>query len=150
MQLRQLFSGEPCTGRAGIYRPPPFPPKTPECLAWSGDLHSTVALCGRGRAQRVTVCSIDRYSAILEAFYILNDFDIPKGEIRDVQRDEYGNVLADYTVWTSAIDPEQGDTTSGPMMIVRVVVDLAELNLSAVTTTHFSISGKEIIQHLNP
>jgi choloylglycine hydrolase len=58
--------------------------------------------------------------AILEAFYILNDFDIPKVEIRNVPRDEYGNVLADYTVWTSATDPEQGDTTSGPMMIVRV------------------------------
>src|SRR6266853_2101577 len=40
--------------------------------------------------------------AILEAFHVLNQFDIPKGAAREHEKDEHGNVLADYTIWTSA------------------------------------------------
>ncbi len=42
--------------------------------------------------------------AVIEAFRILNNFDIPKGAAREAEKDEHGNILADYTVWTSAID----------------------------------------------
>src|SRR5438046_4281614 len=42
--------------------------------------------------------------AIVEAFHVLNQFDIPKGAAREHEKDEHGNVLADYTIWTSAID----------------------------------------------
>jgi choloylglycine hydrolase len=41
---------------------------------------------------------------ILEIFHVLNDFDIPKGAARDGQKDEHGNIEADYTLWTSACD----------------------------------------------
>jgi choloylglycine hydrolase len=44
------------------------------------------------------------YGAILQAFHILNDFDIPKGVSRAHDKDEHGNVVADYTIWTSASD----------------------------------------------
>ncbi len=44
------------------------------------------------------------YDAILQAFHILNDFDIPKGAARGRDKDEYGNIVADYTLWTSASD----------------------------------------------
>jgi choloylglycine hydrolase len=44
------------------------------------------------------------YEAILQAFHILNDFDIPKGASRASDKDEHGNVVADHTLWTSAID----------------------------------------------
>ena len=42
--------------------------------------------------------------AVLEAFHILNNFDIPKGAVREDQKDEHGNIMADHTLWTSAID----------------------------------------------
>ncbi len=43
------------------------------------------------------------HDAVLEAFHILNNFDIPRGAVRE-EKDEHGNVKADYTVWTSAND----------------------------------------------
>ena len=43
-------------------------------------------------------------AAVLQAFHILNNFDIPKGAAREAEKDEHGNILADYTIWTSAID----------------------------------------------
>jgi choloylglycine hydrolase len=44
------------------------------------------------------------YEAILQAFHILNDFDIAKGASRGRDTDEHGNIVADYTLWTSASD----------------------------------------------
>jgi len=35
--------------------------------------------------------------AVLQAFKILNAFDIPKGAAREAEKDEHGNILADYT-----------------------------------------------------
>ena len=43
-------------------------------------------------------------AAVIQAFHILNNFDIPKGAAREHEKDEHGNILADYTIWTSAID----------------------------------------------
>ncbi|HUO05524.1 MAG TPA: choloylglycine hydrolase family protein, partial [Candidatus Binataceae bacterium] len=40
--------------------------------------------------------------AVLQAFHILNNFDIPKGSAREDQKDQYGNIIADYTLWTAA------------------------------------------------
>jgi len=42
--------------------------------------------------------------AVLEAFHILNQFDIPKGAAREHEKDEHGNIPADYTIWTAASD----------------------------------------------
>jgi penicillin V acylase-like amidase (Ntn superfamily) len=42
--------------------------------------------------------------AVIEAFHILNQFDIPKSAARENEKDEHGNVLADYTVWIAASD----------------------------------------------
>jgi len=39
--------------------------------------------------------------AVLQAFHILNNFDIPYGAVRDVQG---GQIYAEYTTWTSASD----------------------------------------------
>jgi len=44
------------------------------------------------------------YDAVIEAFHILNNFDIPKGSAREEEKDEHGNIKADYTIWTSAND----------------------------------------------
>ncbi len=42
--------------------------------------------------------------AVIEAFHILNQFDIPAGASRDREKNEHGNVAANYTLWTSASD----------------------------------------------
>ena len=46
----------------------------------------------------------DRRRRGLEAFHILNQFDIPKGSARDGEKDANGNIQADYTLWTAASD----------------------------------------------
>ena len=42
--------------------------------------------------------------AIFEAFHILNNFDIPKGSIREDLKDN--GVMTEYTLWTSASDTQ--------------------------------------------
>jgi choloylglycine hydrolase len=42
--------------------------------------------------------------AVVQAFHVLNQFDIPKGAVRDAEKDAHGNIVADYTLWTSAND----------------------------------------------
>ena len=41
---------------------------------------------------------------MLQAFHILNNFDIPQGAAREAHKDAHGNIVADYTLWTSACD----------------------------------------------
>ena len=41
---------------------------------------------------------------MLTAFHILNDFDIPRGSAREAEKDDHGNILANYTLWTAASD----------------------------------------------
>lgn len=48
--------------------------------------------------------STDANHATFQAFHILNNFDIPKGVVRDGDKDADGNINADYTQWTSAND----------------------------------------------
>jgi choloylglycine hydrolase len=57
--------------------------------------------------------------AIVESFPILNYFDIPKGAAREHERDEHGNVVADYTIWTSASDLKARRLFSTPTRTVR-------------------------------
>jgi choloylglycine hydrolase len=42
--------------------------------------------------------------SVIQAFHILNNFDIPKGSVRADEKDQYGNVLTDHTLWTGAAD----------------------------------------------
>jgi len=36
--------------------------------------------------------------AVFQVFHVLNNFDIPKGAVRENKKDEHGNILADYTI----------------------------------------------------
>ena len=90
-------------------------------------------------------------AAVLEAFHILNQFDIPKGAAREHEKDEHGNVLADYTIWTSASD------LKGKRFYFRTyensqirMVDLMKMNLDARDITKISMKGAESITSLNP
>jgi choloylglycine hydrolase len=88
--------------------------------------------------------------AVLEAFHILNQFDIPKGAAREHEKDEHGNVLADYTVWTSAIDLREKKFYFRTYEDSHIrVVDLMKMNLDAKDVVKFSMKSEEAITQLN-
>lgn len=87
--------------------------------------------------------------AVLQAFHILNNFDIPKGSARE--KDEHGNVLADHTLWTSAND------LKAKCYYIRTYensqirsLDLTKTNQDARNITKISLEGKEVIRPLIP
>jgi choloylglycine hydrolase len=89
--------------------------------------------------------------AILEAFHVLNQFDIPKGAAREHEKDEHGNVLADYTIWTSASDLKAKRFYFRTYENSQIrMVDLMKMNLDAKDITKISMKGAENITSLNP
>jgi choloylglycine hydrolase len=84
--------------------------------------------------------------AVIEAFHVLNQFDIPKGAAREHEKDEHGNVLADYTIWTSAIDlkAKRFYFRTYDNSEIRVV-DLMKMNLEAKDVVHISMGGHEVL-----
>jgi choloylglycine hydrolase len=89
--------------------------------------------------------------AVLSAFHILNNFDIPKGSAREAEKDEHGNILADYTLWTSANDLKTKRFYFRTYEDSRIrVVDLMTMNLDAKDLVTFPMRGEETFQRLNP
>lgn len=89
--------------------------------------------------------------AVLQAFHILNQFDIPKGAAREHETDKDGNIVADYTVWTSASDlkTRQYFFRTYDNSQLRSV-DLMKMNLDAADIITFSMKGSEEIKKLAP
>ena len=89
--------------------------------------------------------------AVLEAFHILNQFDIPKGAAREHQKDEHGNVLADYTIWTAASDlkAKQYYFRTYENSQIRMI-DRMKMNFDGKDIVTMSIKGDEVIKPLNP
>jgi len=89
--------------------------------------------------------------AVLEAFHILNQFDIPKGAAREHEKDEHGNILADYTIWTAASDlkAKQYYFRTYENSQIRMV-DLMKMNLDGKDTVKISMKGAESIKSLIP
>jgi choloylglycine hydrolase len=89
--------------------------------------------------------------AVLTAFHILNNFDIPKGAAREAEKDEHGNILADYTVWTAASDLKTKRYFFRTYDDSRIrMVDLTSMNLDAKDIVTVSMHGEETFQRLNP
>lgn len=91
------------------------------------------------------------YDSVIEAFHILNNFDIPKGSAREHKKDEHGNIMADFTVWTSANDLKAKKfyfRTYGNSQIR--VVDLNKMDLDAKEIVKMPMSSKEVIKELKP
>jgi len=89
--------------------------------------------------------------AVLEAFHVLNQFDIPKGAAREHEKDEHGNILADCTQWTTA------DDLKAKRFYFRTYensqlrsVDLMKMNLDAKDIVTISMTGGEVIKSLTP
>jgi choloylglycine hydrolase len=89
------------------------------------------------------------YEAILQAFHILNDFDIPKGSSRGIDKDEHGNVVADYTIWTSAIDLKAKRFYFRTFENSQIrMIDLTKQKQDAEDITTWSMKGDEAVKEL--
>ncbi|RKE73996.1 choloylglycine hydrolase [Pseudorhodoplanes sinuspersici] len=89
--------------------------------------------------------------AILEAFHVLNQFDIPKGSARDGEKDANGNVQADYTLWTSASDlkAKRYHFRTYDNSQIRSL-DLMNMNIDGKDIVKVSTKGDEVIKNLTP
>jgi choloylglycine hydrolase len=89
--------------------------------------------------------------AVLQAFHILNNFDIPKGSVRDDQKDQYGNVVADFTLWTSASDLKARRYYFRTYEDSQIrSIDLMKMPIDAKDITKFSMKGGEVIKSMSP
>ena len=89
--------------------------------------------------------------AVLEAFHVLNNFDIPKGAARDREKDEHGNIHADYTLWTSANDlkAKRFYFRTYDNSEIRMV-DLTKMDLDGKDVVTISMKGGEDIKSVTP
>lgn len=91
------------------------------------------------------------YDAVIEAFHILNQFDIPKGSARDGTKDANGNVQADYTLWTAASDPKARRYYFRTYDNSQIrVIDLMSMDLDAKDAVTIPIDGDEVVKSVNP
>jgi choloylglycine hydrolase len=89
-------------------------------------------------------------AAVLSAFHILNQFDIPQGSAREGEKDAHGNVIADYTLWTAAIDTRTKRYYFRTHENSQIrMVDLTKANLDAPAIMTISMQGDEVIKPLN-
>lgn len=89
--------------------------------------------------------------AVLQAFHILNNFDIPRGSARDDHKDAHGNIVADYTLWTSAIDLKTRRFYFRTYQNSQIrSVDLTSMQVDSKDISTISMKGPEIIKSLNP
>ncbi len=89
--------------------------------------------------------------SVIQAFHILNNFDIPKGSAREAHKDKHGNIMADFTTWTSASD------LKAKKFYFRVynnsqikMVDLNKMDLNAKKIVTIPMESKEVIEELRP
>ena len=95
--------------------------------------------------------SANGHDAVLNAFHILNNFDIPMGSARDGQKDANGNIQADYTLWTSAVDltTRQYYFRTHENSQIRVV-DLMKMDLDSPEIIKMPITSPEVIAPFAP
>ncbi len=88
---------------------------------------------------------------VLNAFHILNNFDIPFGSTRVGNKDANGNIQADDTLWTSAADltTRQCYFRTHENTQIRVV-DLMSMDLNAPAIIKIPITDPEVIVPLAP
>ncbi len=89
--------------------------------------------------------------AVLEAFHVLNQFDIPKGAARDREKDAHGNVVADYTLWTAASDLKRMRYYFRTYDNSQIrMLDLMKMDVDGSDIVTVSMKGDEVIESLTP
>jgi choloylglycine hydrolase len=84
---------------------------------------------------------------VLQAFHILNQFDIPKGAARGV---EGGKEVADYTLWTGASDMMNLRYYFRTFENSRIrMIDLKKVNFNTKDIKTIPMTGKEIIEDVS-
>ena len=87
------------------------------------------------------------HEGVLQAFHILNQFDIPKGAARGMDN---GKEIADYTLWTSVSDLKTLRYHFRTFDNSRIrMVDLNKMNLDAKEIKTISMAGQEVIEDLS-
>jgi choloylglycine hydrolase len=90
-------------------------------------------------------------TVVLQAFHVLNNFDIPKGAILDVAKDAEGNAIADQTQWTSVCDLKAKKFYFRTFANSQIrSVDLGALNVDGGEIQTISMQGNEVIRPLFP
>jgi choloylglycine hydrolase len=88
--------------------------------------------------------------AVLEAFHILNNFDIPIGSVRSAP-DAKGDIKFDHTLWTCAKDLETKNYYFRTYENSQIrMVELMDMNLDAKAPIMISMEGNEVIKSLTP
>jgi choloylglycine hydrolase len=83
---------------------------------------------------------------VLQAFHILNQFDIPKGAARGI---EHGKEVADYTQWTSAADLRNLRYYFRTYDNSRIrMIDLKSVDFNAKEIRTISMKGEEEIEDI--
>ncbi len=84
---------------------------------------------------------------VLQAFHILNQFDIPKGAARGT---EHGKEVSDYTLWTSAADLKNLRYYIRTFENSHIrMVDLKAVDLDAKEIKTISMKGQEEIEDVS-
>lgn len=88
---------------------------------------------------------------VLQAFHLLNNFDIPLGAARDGKPDAQGHIEADYTMWTSVCDlkSKQFFFRTYDNSQIRSL-DLMKMDLDGKNIATISMKGDEQIKSLTP
>jgi choloylglycine hydrolase len=87
------------------------------------------------------------HDGVLQAFHILNQFDIPKGAARGM---EQGKEMADYTLWTSVSDLKNLCYYFRTFDNSRIrMIDLKEMDLNAKDIKTISMAGQEMIEDMS-
>ncbi len=87
------------------------------------------------------------HEGVLQAFHLLNQFDIPKGAARGVDN---GKSMADYTLWTSASDLKNHRYYFRTFDNSRIrMIDLKKMDLDAPEIKTISMAGQEVIEDLS-
>jgi choloylglycine hydrolase len=87
------------------------------------------------------------HDGVLQAFHILNQFDIPKGAARGASD---GKVVADFTLWTSVSDLTNLRYHFRTFDNSRIrMVDLKKMDLDGKQIKTFSMAGQEVIEDLS-
>jgi len=86
--------------------------------------------------------------ALLQAFHVLNLFDIPVGSTRD--KDQHGNVVAEYTQWTGASDLKAKRYYFRTYENSQIrAVDLMSMKIDGPDIVKLPLKGDEVIKPLN-
>ncbi len=95
--------------------------------------------------------TVDGRESVIQAFHILNNFDIPKGSAREPHKDKHGNIIADFTTWTSASDLKAKKFYFRTYNNSQIrMVDLNKMNLNTEKIVTIPMASEEVIKELRP